>query len=61
MNKQLMRELGFGKAVDMVESGKCPTCGDTLVAFRDVISEKEYKISGMCQNCQDSVFVSDED
>ncbi len=43
---------------ECVESLTCATCGqDCLnVAFRDEVSFKEYKISGMCQKCQDDVF-----
>jgi len=40
----------------------CPTCGrDEVLKFRDWISFQEWVISGMCQDCQDSVFESDED
>lgn len=28
--------------------------------FRDILSAKEYYISGLCQTCQDSVFKCDE-
>lgn len=31
-------------------------CGGDAVEFRDALSEKEYRISGLCQKCQDSVF-----
>ena len=33
-------------------------CGKpvTLDSFRDAISLKEYRISGLCQECQDKVF-----
>ena len=34
----------------------CVTCGGPIGEFRDRLSEREYKISGMCQKCQDSVF-----
>ena len=45
----------------------CPTCGkpptDTgangwgqVFQFRDLLSAREYAISGMCQACQDGVF-----
>lgn len=42
----------------------CPTCGrpptqfydQKLFLFRDVLSVKEYIISGMCQTCQDDIF-----
>jgi len=38
---------------------KCPTCPrefDSSSEFRDNLSKEEYKISGMCQFCQDKVF-----
>jgi hypothetical protein len=56
MNKEIMKQLGFGEEVAKVESGICPTCGEGVGKFRDHLSEKEYKISGMCQNCQDKIF-----
>lgn len=34
----------------------CPTCSQPYKGFKDKLSEKEYQISGMCQDCQDSVF-----
>ena len=34
----------------------CRTCNAPVVEFRDKLSEEEYYISGMCQECQDSVF-----
>ena len=34
----------------------CRTCNKKVGDFKDSLSEKEYKISGMCQECQDSVF-----
>jgi hypothetical protein len=37
----------------------CVTCGSDKVKledFRDSLSRKEWKISRMCQKCQDSVF-----
>jgi hypothetical protein len=36
--------------------GFCPTCGDGVTELRDELSFREYRISGMCQSCQDSVF-----
>ena len=43
-------------AADMIEAELCPICGKKITSFRDARSEKEYTISGMCQDCQDSVF-----
>jgi hypothetical protein len=37
----------------------CVTCGSEKINrsdFRDELSRKEFKISKMCQKCQDSVF-----
>ena len=41
------------------ETLKCPTCGkefNPTKDFRNPLSQKEFIISGMCQDCQDSVF-----
>jgi endogenous inhibitor of DNA gyrase (YacG/DUF329 family) len=35
---------------------ECPTCGQPISKFRDELSEREFRISGMCQECQDEVF-----
>ena len=38
---------------------KCPTCAreyDPATEFRDGISKREFRISGMCQVCQDKTF-----
>ena len=38
-------------------------CGEALSAseFRDGNSIREYSISGMCQHCQDKVFLESDD
>lgn len=41
---------------DTMRANKCVTCGGGAFLFRDDLSLKEYRISGMCQRCQDSVF-----
>jgi len=54
----LLRSMGLNSEADALEKGNCPTC-DTPVseeAFTDELSLKEYRISGMCQTCQDRVF-----
>lgn len=50
---------------ETVEAQRCVPppvgCGGQAVNFRDQLSVTEYKISGLCQACQDSVFgVGDE-
>ena len=58
MNKDLMRKAGFGKEVDLVEQGCCPICKKEINMndFKDTLSRKEFKISGLCQECQDVTF-----
>lgn len=58
MNEQIMRALGFDREVDLKNMGKCVFCECTIDphSFRDELSAKEYKISGMCQACQDQIF-----
>jgi hypothetical protein len=47
----------FGRSRTGSLAGKiCVTCGELAEEFKDKLSEKEYKISGMCQKCQDSIF-----
>lgn len=45
--------------------GKCIEppfgCGKPINHFRDEQSAKEYRISGMCQKCQDAFFVEPEE
>ena len=62
MNKQIMYQLGMAKVVERVEHGFCATCGKPVSNdWQDELSQREYKISGMCQVCQDSVFNAPED
>lgn len=58
MNKDLMNLLGFDKELDLVKNKKCPSCGQGIdeSAFDSECSRNEYTISGLCQECQDSIF-----
>lgn len=58
MNKDIMKQVGFDKEVSLVEQSKCPFCKTDIKAsdFKDELSAKEYKISGLCQKCQDETF-----
>lgn len=56
MNKKLMKKAGFEKEVELTEKGLCPLCKKTEFKFRDELSRKEFKISGLCQECQDELF-----
>ncbi len=59
MNEEIMRGAGFGEYVDRYKKGNCPWCNTAIHPnkdFRDALSVKEYKISGLCQQCQDDTF-----
>jgi hypothetical protein len=34
----------------------CVICGEPESGFKDALSEREYRISGICQSCQDIAF-----
>jgi len=58
MNKGIMRIMGFAEEVNLVSKKKCPFCQVQVDPgkFRNEITLREYKISGMCQECQDGFF-----
>lgn len=65
MDKKRMEELGkrpWAKidpdAFKRLTQWKCTICNEEIKEndFKNAISIKEYRISGMCQTCQDSVF-----
>lgn len=58
MNKEIMNII-FPKAMENVDDEKCPLCGEKINMddFKDKLSKKEFKISGICQKCQDEMFV----
>lgn len=62
MDDETLRALGFGKEVDRKQSGFCPFCSQPVCfeEFRDEKSRREYRISGLCQACQDKAFDGDE-
>lgn len=35
---------------------QCVACNRKAESFTDKISEREYRISGLCQVCQDEIF-----
>ena len=57
----IMQVVGLlGKdRVETIREGHCMMCNNEFVSenFRDELSEKEYSISGMCQECQDEVYL----
>jgi len=47
----------FGEGLSQsLRDRTCVNCGKKILGFRDKLSEREYEISGFCQECQDEIF-----
>lgn len=44
----------------LVLRGFCPDCAEPVESLRDELSMREWRISGLCQSCQDSLFGADD-
>lgn len=57
-------EANYGRST-AIGSDRCVPypvgCGKPIEGFRDEKSAREYRISGLCQKCQDEVFGVEED
>lgn len=60
MNKRKTAK-NFSREIRLKENGQCPICEEKIKenSFKDELSIKEFKISGMCQSCQDRFFEGD--
>jgi hypothetical protein len=48
----------FPGTKEALANKKCPMCYKPIGIFKDALSEREYEISGLCQDCQDDIFTS---
>ena len=59
MESALRDMFGFDRGIHIV-ANQCVTspvgCGGAADLFTDEVSKREYRISGLCQKCQDSIF-----
>ena len=39
----------------------CISCKKEAASFKDELSKREYKISGLCQKCQDEIFRNEDE
>jgi len=56
MLERLSGIIGSPRSVAF-EQGICVLCGGEAKEFNDSVSEREYALSGMCQCCQDKMFI----
>jgi hypothetical protein len=54
-------ESVFPGTMKAIAECNCPMCTQPVGKFRDILSRQEYKISGLCQACQDKVFGADDE
>jgi hypothetical protein len=63
MEEFLKGLYGFDRCTS-IRAGRCVPapigCGKEVKGFKDMLSEKEFTISGLCQECQDKIFGSEE-
>lgn len=56
MNKDIIKSIFGNNISERISNNRCLLCNKEITGFRDSLSEKEYKISGLCQECQDKIF-----
>ncbi|MCC4768070.1 MAG: hypothetical protein RBR63_08905 [Methanosarcina vacuolata] len=56
--KSFLKSLGFRREIKIVAKCTCPLCEERVDEdeFRSEAFVKEFKSSGLCQGCQDTVF-----
>jgi hypothetical protein len=52
----LIRDLTGIDRVKAIVGDTCGFCKGPATKFNDALSAKEYRISGLCQTCQNHVF-----
>jgi hypothetical protein len=52
----LEKLVGGNNRVASITTRKCVACSGPASEFKDLLSIREYSISGLCQACQDKVF-----
>ena len=61
-SEQLALSLYGRSTQECIDMQCCVKCGGDAFIFDDFPSKKEFKISGLCQSCQDDIFCEvDED
>ena len=55
---RFLRKLRFWQKVTMFKDYRCPICEERVNKgeFRNEAFMREFKSSGLCQECQDTVF-----
>lgn len=54
--ENLLTQIAGISRQDAMKQKICTMCKKPAIEFKDFLSEKEYRISGLCQQCQDEIF-----
>lgn len=52
---EIVNGKGKGRR-ESITTDMCVFCNNPATEFKDELSKREYRISGLCQKCQDEVF-----
>jgi len=55
VNDALYKLFGVDR-IETIRANLCAWCKTPNFNWKDELSKKEYTISGMCQDCQDTVY-----
>jgi len=47
--------------LECIQNWQCGFCRERVGDFEDALSVAEFKISGLCQSCQNAVFQEEQD
>ena len=66
-NKELLiKHFGSRRAQELYNKalyaavGRCPFCTEPVGEFKDELSLQEFKVTGLCQSCQDGFYEEEE-
>jgi len=57
---QILNTFGIDR-IETIQGNRCVACTTPNLNWVDTLSENEYTISGMCQDCQDKMLNLDTD
>jgi hypothetical protein len=56
--RHLQSNIMGADVMESIKRGRCACCGGLAPEFKDAISSVEYLLSGLCQKCQDDMFLA---
>ena len=58
IQKSFIKKLKPLRKITMIKDNRCPLCAERVdkSEFRNKVFMREFKSSGLCQECQDTVF-----